>query len=252
MVIDRYLARHAYRPQGIVHVGAHRGGELRSYLALRPRRIVWVEADPALVEGLRATAASARGDTEQIVIHALITDEDGRETDFRRYSNDGGSSSVYASTELLRARFPGVQETGEVLSLASRRLDSVLREAGLAPADVDVLVLDIQGAELMALRGAGEYLDAAAFVETEVSTEEIYRDAPLAPALDAFLTSAGFERVTAQPWHGDVVYKRRGVGVRLSPGGAAAVAARDVPRAVRRLGALASRGVRMVARRLRG
>jgi FkbM family methyltransferase len=251
MIIDRYLARHGCRPRGIVHVGAHRGGELGAYLALRPQRIVWVEADPDLVQGLRATAASARGDTEQVVIHALITDRDGDETAFRRYTNDGGSSSVFASTELLRSRFPGVEETGEVLTLRSRRLDSVLREAGLEPADVDVLVFDVQGAELMALRGAGEYLDAAAFIESEISTEEIYRGAPLAPELEAFLASAGFERVTTLPWHGDAVYKRAGLQVRRSPAGTAKVLARDVPRVVRRLALLGSRGGRAVRARLR-
>lgn len=209
MIIDKYLIRRSYRPTGIVHVGAHRAEELEAYLALRPDLIIWIEADPDLVRATNARVTSTGDKGKQLVIKALIADEDGRRMEFNRFSNDGGSSSLFRSNERLRARFPGVRETGEVLSLISRRLDTTLREARIAPSDIDVLVLDIQGAELMALRGAGEYLKAASFVESEVSTQEIYRGAPLGRDIDAFLSSQGLRRITRLPVHGDAVYARQ-------------------------------------------
>jgi FkbM family methyltransferase len=209
MIIDNYLMRRSYRPTGIVHVGAHRAEELEAYLSLRPDLVVWIEADPDLVGATKARVTSTEDKPKQLVIQALIADEDDRRMEFNRFSNDGGSSSLFRSNETLRARFPGVRETGEVLSLRSRRLDTTLREAGIAPSDIDVLVLDIQGAELMALRGAGEYLKAASFVESEVSTQEIYRDAPLGREIDAFLASQGLRRITHLPVHGDAVYARQ-------------------------------------------
>jgi hypothetical protein len=73
---------------------------------------------------------------------------------------------------------------------------------------VDVLIVDIQGAELLALRGAGEFLSHVRYLEVELSKESIYEGAPLAGEVEAFLKAAGFVRETEMPWHGDAVYRR--------------------------------------------
>ena len=199
------------RPRGIVHVGAHAAQEMDEYLALQPDLIVWIEADPATFEGLRSIVEAAPVTrVRQIALNALVADRDGVRHDFHRFSNAGASSSVFTATPLLNETWPEVAATGEVVQLESRRLDGLLTGVGLRPEDVDVLVFDIQGAELLALRGAGPFLNAARIVEVEVSQESIYEGAPLAGEVDAFLTTIGFDRATDLPWHGDAVYRRRG------------------------------------------
>jgi FkbM family methyltransferase len=198
-----------YRPRGIVHVGAHVAEEMEHYLELGPALIVWVEADPAQVVRLETAIRRRESPIRQIAIEALVTDVDGQELDFHRFSNKGQSSSLFRATQTLHERWPDVRETGEVLRLTSSRLDTALRKASVGPDEIDVLALDIQGAELMALAGAGDYLSHAEFIETEVSQEEIYDGAPHAGAVEAVLADRGFRPVTKLPWHGAAVFRRQ-------------------------------------------
>ena len=196
--------------KGIVHVGARYAEEMDDYLALAPRFIIWIEADP---DTCREAAKRLRNRVvhgNQLYLQALIGDEDGVEYTLYRWNNRA-SSSIFPSTGLTERTWPGVAETGETVELVSCRLDTLLA-ATVHPREVGLLVLDIQGAELMALRGAGAYLDAVETVEVELSMESFYEGAPLAPEIDDFLVAAGFERLTEIPRHGNVVYRRVQIG----------------------------------------
>jgi FkbM family methyltransferase len=207
-LLRQCLHRFRHRPRGIVHAGAHLAEEMDEYLAMQPGLIVWIEADPDLAARARARiGARANGATRQIVIQALITDRDGDPTPFYRFSNEGASSSVFRQTELLRETWPGLGETGDVLVLPSSRLDTALAAHGVTPDQIDVMVLDVQGAELLALRGAGAFLDAARFIEAEVSRAEFYAGGARARDLLMFLAENGFERMTRVPRHGDTVFR---------------------------------------------
>lgn len=188
---------------------------MADYLSLKPERIVWVEADPEVAARLGEIVRRTDSPVRQVVVQALIAETDGAEIDFHRFTNDGGSSSVFHSTELLREKFEGVRETGETLRLTTSRLATVLERHAVDPGDMDVIVLDIQGSELAAMRSAPDYIAAASFVETEVSAEAIYEGAPLAGEVQAYLEAVGFERMTEPTWHGNVVFKRRDVVLKV-------------------------------------
>jgi FkbM family methyltransferase len=211
MIIAHHLRSIGFKPKGIVHVGAHAGQEMEEYLTLDPGVIIWVEADPKIFSYLQdnLTREGRTGPPRQIALNSLVGARDGDVVNFHVYSNFGGSSSVFRSTPLLRETWPDVFETGEVLSLRSSRLDTLLSKSGIAPDEVDVLIFDIQGAELMGLQGAGKFLTAAQFIEVEVSQEAIYEGAPLASEVDAYLVNAGFQRETDIGWHSDVIYRRK-------------------------------------------
>jgi FkbM family methyltransferase len=57
---------------------------------------------------------------------------------------------------------------------------------------VDILWMDIQGAELMALEGFGKELEKVKLIQTEVEFMEIYSGQPLFSDIDTFLKSNGF------------------------------------------------------------
>jgi len=90
-------------------------------------------------------------------------------------------------------------------------LDRWCRQAGVDPKRVDVIKLDIQGAELKALYGAKHLLKTVKAVFVEVSFVSIYRDAPLFETIDAFLRESGYRRCAVYPsdqpqnW-GDALY----------------------------------------------
>lgn len=84
-----------------------------------------------------------------------------------------------------------------------RTLDSL----GTEP--YDAMILDVQGYELEALKGATETLSRLSWIRCEVSTVEMYAGQPLLEEIDGFLTSRGFERTALNPGiHEDAIYER--------------------------------------------
>jgi FkbM family methyltransferase len=205
MLIDlRTLkAKHGMRITGVLHVGAHECEEAPVYAeVVEPgARILWVEGNPEICARLRAGGVPD-------VLEALVSDVDGAETDFFIMSN-GQSSSLMEPAE-HRREHPDVFEIARI-RLRTVTLDSLL--AGL-PEKLffNFLNLDIQGAELLALKGLGrDRLNSVDFVYTEVNVKELYVNCARLSDIDAFLGAAGFARtdleLTRHGW-GDALYVR--------------------------------------------
>jgi hypothetical protein len=78
-----------------------------------------------------------------------------------------------------------------------------------SPQEVDILVLDTQGAELLCLKGASRLLENANFIEAEVSTNSVYQGGVLLSELDTWLKQRGFHRKTiVRRQHMNAIYKR--------------------------------------------
>lgn len=75
---------------------------------------------------------------------------------------------------------------------------------------VDFLWLDMQGAELNALKGMGKLLDTVRALHVEVSTKESYAGAPLYPELAAWMRARGFkaQHERFEGSQGDVFFAR--------------------------------------------
>jgi len=197
-------AKHGMRVTGVLHVGAHECEEAGVYAEIvEPgARVVWVEGNPSICARMRA-----RGVAD--VHEALVSDVDGAETDFI-VTNNGQSSSILELAEHSR-------EHPDVFEVARVRLKTVTLASLLAgfeePPVFNFINLDIQGAELLALRGLGaERLSSVDYVYTEVNVRELYAGCALLPEMDAFLGAAGFERadtaITRHGW-GDALYLRK-------------------------------------------
>ncbi len=92
-------------------------------------------------------------------------------------------------------------------------IDQWCQESGINRTRVDVIKLDVQGAELKALAGAKEVLKTAKAVYAEVAFVPIYKNIPLVADIDRFMADSGFRRHAAypsdQPHHwGDALYVR--------------------------------------------
>ena len=72
--------------------------------------------------------------------------------------------------------------------------------------------LDIQGAELLALKGSNKILQSIKAIYTEINYDEIYKDCALIDELDEYLKKFNFKRVfTTTPeseYWGDALYLR--------------------------------------------
>ncbi|MCR9125303.1 MAG: FkbM family methyltransferase [Rhodobacteraceae bacterium] len=202
----------------VVHVGAHWAEDAGVYEANGARTVLWIEADPDTFAQLTARLAERDGPTRHLAECALVSADAGVELGFNRFNGDGSSSSVHAATETLRARFGDVHETGEVLTMTSRRLPDILAGHGIDPETYacPMLVVDVQGHELAVLRGLGGDLCRFAICKCEVSRIPVYAGAPLFPEIDAHFARHGFRlashRRVQVPRHGDVLYLRDAPG----------------------------------------
>jgi FkbM family methyltransferase len=225
MNIARYLLLRLKTLRGmtVVHVGAHFGQEATRYQNMMARRVIWVEASPTTFKVLTTNISKAQSQnrgflagllsaekTEHVCINALIGDNDARQQDFHIFENDGASNSIFR-LDRSNKEYDAVRETGEVLSLPVKTLDRALAEAGVDPAEVDVLVLDTQGAELVCLKGATKLLSSARYIETEISTEKVYEGGVLLNELEEWLQERGFERKTiVRRSHMNAIFRKAG------------------------------------------
>lgn len=207
--IGAMLTRHGITPRGVIHVGAHTASELDDYLRMGFNKILYIEANPALILDLQTKASAYPGTV--FIVHAAASDRNGTVL-LRRTSMDQSSSILPLGkhTEI----YPSIHEVDRV-EVPERRLDTILSEAAFQADDFNVLNLDIQGAELKALRGAPNLLQCIEGINTEVNLIELYEGAPLIAELEAYLALQGFGRTDLKrPWHpswGDAFYVRKPV-----------------------------------------
>ena len=200
----------------IVHVGAHFAEDADKYEAFGAKTVVWVEADPVTYAKLQTILSLRHSETRHIAHLALVSAESGNTLNFNRFSGDGGSSSVYHSTDTYRARFPLSLETGESLSLKTQTLPEILATYEIDPAaQTSMLVLDVQGHEMAVLKGIADMLDDFALCKTEVSRIPMYENGARFDDLDALLNAHEFDLASHWrlnvPRHGDVMYRRRAI-----------------------------------------
>ena len=191
------------KPSGVLHVGAHDGEELSAYENAGWTPVVWVEALPDKAAALQAKLSSRQN---HAVLSAVVWDVDGHTMEMKR-TNNGQSSSVFAMG-IHQTEHPDITVVSR-LSLESSRLDTLLSKIDHR---FNYLSLDIQGAELHALRGLGNRMDGVRWIYTEINTKPVYVGAPLVSELDSYLAGYGFMRVdtvmTNHGW-GDALYVHR-------------------------------------------
>ncbi len=176
---------------GVLHCGAHLAEEAPEYgQAFGPDVLVWwVEANPAVLPKIEQALAPYW--PSQRVIHALLLDRDGVNTPFHVTNYDGMSSSVL-EFGTHRTFHPDTVFVDEIV-LPSSSIDAIVKLEGIH--SVNMLVMDLQGAELLVLQGATELLPSIDFVITEVNYAEVYKNCAQVEQLDGFLGEYGLDRV---------------------------------------------------------
>lgn len=201
------LAPAAQPMRSLVHVGAHLAQELERYEAEGLQQIMWVEASKAVHEQLAQRLRQHRGPARHFSRCALLADRDGAEIEFREFNNAGMSNSIFSPTDQLRSRWPELDVTGTTETIASITLDSLLAGTPFER-HVDVLVIDVQGAELLVLQGATQTLPSVTALICEVSTVPYYDGGVLYRDLAGFLRTHGFYPTATPRRHGDMLFMR--------------------------------------------
>lgn len=171
---------------GIIHVGAHTAEEKNDY---KPLPVKWIEADPELFDKL--TVANK---------HWFAATNFNGEVEFNICGFKASNSLLKPKRNLTWNPRAKVES---VITVPARRIDTI-QEPGY-----NFINLDIQGAELNALKGTD--LSLIDYIYTEVHEAETYVDCTQMSELDEYLVD--FERVQTKmlpnKW-GDALYVRRG------------------------------------------
>lgn len=196
-----FLAARGIRVRGVLHIGAHECEELKDYVAqgVPATAVDWIEANPELVARM-----AARG----IHVHQAAVSDVEAELPFHVTNNGQSSSLLEFGTHAASYPWCKVVKT---LTVKTETLQGVVSRTGIPVAERNFWNLDIQGAELAALRSAGDLLRHADAIYAEVNTQEVYKGCGQLPELDAFLESQGFKREMISMTHagwGDALYVR--------------------------------------------
>jgi len=218
--LARYNAINPVEPRGVLHVGAHLGGEVWAYHNMGLKTAVFIEANPEVFPGLEGTLANYRqyvaennltGLEKVVAVNCAASNENGT-INFRITSSEQSSSIL--PLKIHSDIYPTIEETHQV-EVVAKTLDTILEELQINPADVNLINFDIQGAELLALQGATNLLKYVDAINTEVSYVELYEGCGLIDDMDDFLEQYGFVRIaTTTPYHrtwGDAFYIKRAV-----------------------------------------
>jgi FkbM family methyltransferase len=181
----RHLPRHTYR--SVIDGGANQGAFTDAFLRLhRPERVILVEPIAQLADALRARYAQ---DSRISVVAAALSDRNG-EAQFAINRSEASSSllpidprnSKWFSRDLAVARR---------VTVPTLTLPDLMNQQGLER--VDLLKLDLQGAERLVLTGGAQALERVEVIYTEVFFEQLYAGAWLFWDFNEFLSARGFK-----------------------------------------------------------
>lgn len=201
---EKITKKYNMRIHGILHIGAHTCEELKSYkkYGLNNSQIIWVEGNPKLVD------KNIKIDNTRIVKNFICCDIDGGKTTLN-ISNNGQSSSIL-ELGTHKDSYPTISYVDSV-DVMNSRIDTMYGRDNVPKDFANFLNVDIQGAELLALRGMGELLYNFDYVYLEVNREHVYKDCALVHEIDEYLSKYNFVRIetswTEAQW-GDALYIR--------------------------------------------
>jgi hypothetical protein len=199
--INQVLLQNKINISGSFHVGAHECEELNFYnqLGLKSEDVLWIDGIPSKV-----AEATKRGIPN--VYNAVITDKNDEEVVLHISNNVQSSSVLEFGTHAQE--YPWIQYVDEIKQ-TSITVDTFFERNRIDASKYNFWNFDIQGAELMALKGATQSIKYAKALYLEVNEKELYKNCALITDIDSFLANYNFRRVltymTDSGW-GDALY----------------------------------------------
>lgn len=184
--IDELFSFFKVNIKGILHIGAHKCEELETYLKYTTvDKVLWVEAIESLIK------QNLENNPNLKIINAVVSDEDGKDIEFK-ITNLTNCSSIL-DLKYHKEIHPEVKVI-ETISTQTKTIQTLYKENSISPSEYNTLVMDIQGAELSALKGMGNILDNIDIIYVEVNEKELYEGCCKLEDLDNFLLNLEFER----------------------------------------------------------
>lgn len=200
------LKNYNINPAGVFHVGANTGQEAGEYYKHGVQRSIWIEAIPDVYKQLCANISSC---PNARAFNECVSDTDGQTVEFKVANNNGESSSML-EFGTHKDHYPQVI-VSEIINCVTKRIDTIISENKIDMVEYDFLTMDLQGAELLALKGMTGNLHKVNYAYLEVNKDELYTNCAQVEQLDELLLEYGLKRLetywTGNGW-GDAFYGR--------------------------------------------
>jgi FkbM family methyltransferase len=194
---------------GVVHIGLHEGDEILKYIFMGVKNIIGFEANRNVFKKLKKKNIYNLIPWLKLeFVNIAISDKKGV-ADFFITSNDLSSSLLKLKKH--KQIYPEITEVNSE-KVNTDTLNNFF-ENSYNIDDYNFLNMDIQGAELMALKGATKILDKIDIINVELNFDELYENCALSSEIDDFLLNYSFVRVCTNkkfhPTWGDGLYVKK-------------------------------------------
>lgn len=201
-------------PRGVIHLGAHKGEELVLYKKLNIRNILLYEANKKLINYLKIKSFffNFLYKMNIKVINKAIYNEN---KSCRLNITSNSQSSSILNLGLHKKLYPNIIKKDESL-VNGATLNSEFKNFYNIN-HFNILNMDIQGSELLALIGASDIIDNLDVIYTEINYHHIYENCALIHEIDNYLMKHDFTRFKTKtikdpdgaPMWGDAIYVKK-------------------------------------------
>ena len=178
------------KPIGIIHVGANTCQELPLYLAHGIKNRIWIEpfVDLEFPDG-------------ETILHVAIGDKNEEVDTIYQASNNNESTSLLKPLEHLE-KYNNINFNLAKIPIKICTIEEVIKNNLGGGKNYNYLVLDIQGMELKALKGLGEYSSHFDVIITEAYIDELYEDCGKLNQIQELLGNYDMVEFVAEPYKG--------------------------------------------------
>jgi len=197
--------------KGVLHIGAHECEEMGSYLqnGISYDNVLWIEGQKQLCDMMKSR------DNRLKIYNVVVSDKDGEKVQFI-VTNNYQSSSIL-ELEDHKIYHPQIHEIGR-FEATTKTIDTFFEEIKEDSNKYNMINIDIQGAELLALKGMPKLLNSIDYLYLEVNEAHLYKNCALIEEIDDFVKKFGFQRVqtvmTDYKW-GDAFYIKNEISAQI-------------------------------------
>ena len=196
------------KAKGVLHLGAHKGQEADIYQWFG-KKVIWIEAIPKIFDQLKDNLYFY---DNQEAYCLLLGDMDNTKKSFFISNNDSASSSLFkfSKNTLDGKYFSDIKlKIQDEIILDMSKLDSFVKKNNINISEYNHWIIDLQGAELLALKGAENSLKFCDSILIEVSKVDIYENGVLWPELKDWLMIRNFYPITEPTQdHSDILFRK--------------------------------------------
>jgi FkbM family methyltransferase len=197
----------------ILDIGSRDARESITLKGLFPNAIIYAfECNPQAIQLCKKNISDRR---DIVLIEKAVSDVNGpiefyaidpHKTMTVHADGNIGASSLF----LANPEYPYEQYSQKRIIVESTTLKEWAQNTSIN--DIDILWIDLQGAELRAFHGMKELLEKVRIIYTEVEFKQMYLGQPLFAQIDRFLRDKGFRilKITSNDWFGNALYVHKG------------------------------------------